>query len=349
MKRMRGLLLLCVLMVIIPFSSFLGMNRSTAGEPLPSTEGTQTDGSDTTKSNEKENEETDIARTTDPNQQISVYLHQEDRVEQIPLAQYLKGVVMAEMPATFHPEALKAQAVIAHTYMLRVMANEQKNPSKALKGASISSDPGKHQAYLSEEALKGKYGGNYDEYYEKISACVDEVVAEVLTYEDQPIVAAFHAISAGKTEAAKNVWGTEVPYLVKTESTGDLEAPSFENSTKFSADEVKKVLGKAYPDLKFSDKPSDWFGKPAYTASGYVASIEVLGENLEGVEVRKLFDLKSANFTVSVKENQFIFTTKGYGHGVGMSQYGADYMARNGSSYQEILAHYYPKTTLVKI
>lgn len=280
---------------------------------------------------------------------ITVYLHTEDQTQEMLMSDYIKGVVIAEMPATFEAEALKAQAVLAHTYTLRIMSNEQKKPTESLKGGLISTDPAKHQAYLSEQQAKERFGDNYITYQQKISDCVDAVINKVLTYNDQPIIAAFHAISSGNTENAKNVWGSEVPYLIKIESVGDELAPSFENTLTLTVKEVQTILQKKYPDMKLSDQKEDWFTNPTYTPSGYVSSIQVLSQSVTGQEIRSLFQLKSAHFTIGFQDDKFIFQTKGYGHGVGMSQYGADYMARQNKTYEEILAHYYPNTQLSEI
>lgn len=281
--------------------------------------------------------------------ELTVWDHNAGKTFTISMKEYIKGVVFAEMPVSFEKEALKAQAVIAHTYTLRVMANEQKSPSEDLKGAMISTDSSRHQAYLSEEAAKEKFGENYDSYYKKVSECVEPVLSEVLTYQNEPIIAAFHAISSGSTEDAKNVWGEEVPYLVKTESEGDLLSPGFENALTLTVDEVKNILNKNYPDIAYTDDKASWFAVAESTPSEYVKTVNVLNKQLTGQEVRTLFGLKSSNFTISFADEKFTFTTKGYGHGVGMSQYGADYMARQGKNYKEILSHYYPDTMLTTL
>lgn len=282
-------------------------------------------------------------------EEIKVYLHDKDQVVTLKMSDYIKSVVCAEMPASFSEEAIKAQTVLAHTYALRIIKAQEASPDESLKGAQISTDPAKHQAYLSPEEIKEAYGENYDTYWAKISSAADAVMDRILTYESEPIVAAFHAISGGYTESAKNVWGQEVPYLISASSEGDLLSPHYEDTVTYSKSQVKNLLKKKFPKLDFSEKEEKWFQILSNTPSGYVATVSILGETLTGVELRSLFSLKSANFSVSYENGDFVFTTKGYGHGVGMSQYGADYFARQGKNYEEILSHYFPGTTLTTV
>ena len=282
----------------------------------------------------------------DKEEEISVYDHETGKVFQLPVLEYIKRVVCAEMPVSFEEEAIKAQAVIAHTYMLRICQNERVSPTEALQGAMISTDSSKHQAYLSEKEIQKLYGTHYDEYWEKVSRCVEEVFDQVLIYENEPIIAAFHAISTGKTETAEHVWGTAVPYLTVTESEGDLYSPQYSQKQRLTVEEVKHILQEHKPDIKLNDHYAQWFTDPVFTESGYVDQIAVLGESMTGQEIREMFLLKSAGFSVEYEEGEFIFTTKGYGHGVGLSQYGANYLARQGENYQDILMHYYPNTIL---
>ena len=277
---------------------------------------------------------------------IKVYLHEEDKVEEIPMKDYIKGVVCAEISPLFHPEAIKAQAVIAHTYALRIQQSEQENPTKSLKGADISSDPNIHQAYFTSKEIKKRYGKNYDAYWKTISDCVDAVSDQIITYEDQPIIAAFHAISSGTTESSQNVWGQDLPYLISADSKGDTQSPHYAGKQTFSAKETEEFLKKAFPEIKIQGKQEDWFQINSRTPSGYVDDITVLNVQTTGQKIRSVFNLKSADFTISYQNGDFVFSTKGYGHGVGLSQYGADYLAKEGKTWEEILAHYYPGTTL---
>jgi stage II sporulation protein D len=270
-------------------------------------------------------------------------------IDRISVADYVIGAVMSEMPATFDKEALKAQAVAAHTYALRSHESQIQNPDPSLRGADFRADPPKYLGYMTMDIAKDRFGVYFDEYYKKISEAAHEVMDEILVYEGEPIVAAYHAISAGKTEAASNVWISSVSYLVPVDSEGDLLSSGYEVTTPVSADDVKsKILG-TFPDIKFPDNPSDWFEILSRSDSGYITEMKVGDTDLTGLEVRNALGLRSSDFEIQQSGETFSFTTFGYGHGVGLSQYGSDYMARQGFSYSEILTHYYQGTEIVNI
>jgi len=267
--------------------------------------------------------------------------HKTGEVMALSPTDYIRGVVAAEMPISYHIEALKAQAVAAHTYALREIDEQAKSPSPELKGAHLSTDPSICQAFISEDELKEKWGSNFDTNFKKLSDAVDNVINESIVYEDKPIIAAFHSISGGNTESAKNVWGRDVSYLSPVTSEGDELSPNYENVCSLSVDEVKTAFTKEYPAIKFEDDPTKWFLIKAKSESKTVTEIKVGSITLSGKVVREVLKLKSANFEVKYENKTFTFTTNGYGHGVGMSQYGADYLARQGKNHKEILLHYY--------
>lgn len=292
---------------------------------------------------------TNTSDTANSEEEITIYHHTTQQIQTLPMKEYIKGVVCAEIPAGFHEEAIKAQAVIAHTYALRIQNNLAQSPDESLKGAQISTDPDKHQAYFTPEEIKKRYGKQYDTYWQKVSNCVDAVINQVVTYQDQPIIAAFHSISNGSTENPEYVWGQSVPYLIPIASEGDASSPHYKSTEYFSEKQVRSILQQQYPNISFSEDKSQWFSIQSNTPGGYVDQVSVLGQQTNGQEIRKLFGLKSASFTVAYQDNQFLFTTWGYGHGVGLSQYGADYYAKQGMTYDQILAHYYPNTTLTTL
>ncbi len=268
-------------------------------------------------------------------------------VETVSRRDYIIGAVTAEMPASFSVEALKAQAVAAHTYALRRRLNQQVEQDETLKGADFSADPSKLLGYMTEESARERFGETFDVYWGKITEACDEVLEKVLVYDSQPIVAAYHSMSAGKTEDATTVWKDGAPYLVPVESFGDTLAKNYEVETELAADEVQRLLTEKYVDIKLPTDKTKWFAVKDHTESGTVTELTAGDVTMTGQDARALFTLRSANFTVSYANKAFTFTTLGYGHGVGMSQYGADYMARQGSTYEEILAHYYPGTALM--
>ena len=250
------------------------------------------------------------------------------------LENYICGVVLAEMPADFELEALKAQSVVARTYSLRRL----ERGTKHMEGA-VCTDPACCQGYISPESFL-QMGGS-QEGVEKVSHAVYTTAGEVVLYNGALIDATYFSCSGGMTEDAVAVWGSDVPYLQSTVSPGEENATHYSDSQSLSIDSVEAVLG-----VTLAGDPDAWFRILSYTAGGGVNEIAVCGEIYTGVQFRKLLNLRSTNFTVSVSENEIVFYTRGYGHRVGMSQYGADAMAVNGSTYDEILLHYYAGTTL---
>lgn len=235
------------------------------------------------------------------------------------LEEYVVGVVAAEMPAAFPEEALKAQAVAARTYQVRQM--------QAAGRDNVLYDVG--QAYITPEEQRGKWGENYPFYASKIRKAVRETAGEIMVYEGEPILAAFHAQSAGRTEDALHVWNSPVPYLKSVDSREDKKAPQNETTAAFSEKELEKKLGSG--DLTILSR----------TDAGYVLQVQAGGTVFSGREVREKLHLRSTNFEIEEKDGEILFTVHGYGHGVGMSQYGASFLAEEGKNYREILRYYY--------
>lgn len=255
------------------------------------------------------------------------------------MANYLWGVVAAEMPATFELEALKAQAVTARTYTLWKSLH---NSSHA--DADICTDYTCCQAWVSKEDAAAKWGEHAAEYTDRITQAVTATDGKVLYYEGSPIQAVFHSSSAGSTEDAVNVWGSTVPYLVGVDTPEGDEVPNYHTETTLTADEVRAALEPLGCDL--SGDPSTWFQAFTYTDSGAVAAAQVGGQSLTGTTLRSALGLRSASFEVTCQEGSFTFSVTGYGHGVGMSQYGANAMAQAGSTWREIVAWYYTGVTV---
>lgn len=275
--------------------------------------------------------------------------HKTNEIMELTPAQYIRGVVAAEMPLNFHIEALKAQAVASHTYTLRQIDAELSNPTKELNGAFLTTDYKKNQAFITDEELKERWGKNYDANSQKLNEAVNSVIDEVITYEGKPIIAAFHSISGGVTESAKTVWEKDVSYLVPVESIGDELSPNYETKTILTPKEVEFAFAQKYPDIKFDADKSKWFNIKNRSDSKTITEISVGSVNCTGKEVREILKLKSANFSVNFVNNSFEIVTNGYGHGVGMSQYGADYLARQGKTYDQILKYYYKDVSIEKI
>lgn len=272
----------------------------------------------------------------------TVRLLKDGEVTELSVHDYLVGVVAAEMPASFELEALKAQAVAARTYLRRYTEQGSRH-----ENADICADADCCQAYMSEDELKTAWGDGYGKYAEKIEKAVTKTDGQYLSYEGEAVLAAFHSSSAGRTESSAAVW-SDVPYLVSVSSPEDADTvPNYVSSLSVCDIDFRDTVLYLHPEADFTGASDDWIGKVSYTDGGRVDSIVIGGVSIRGTELRSLFSLRSTAFEISKTEDGFTFTVTGYGHGVGMSQYGANTMAKDGKTYREILAHYYPDTTLI--
>lgn len=266
-------------------------------------------------------------------------------VRELALSDYLVGVVAAEMPAAFEKEALKAQTTAARTYALYQMAHGSRG--KHASGADLCDDPGCCQAYLTEEQLRKNWGGAAEEYLQKIRVAEAETDGMVILYEGEPILAVFHSSAAGATEDAAAAWSASVPYLQSVKSPeSEADVPNYVSTVSFAEEEFRRRFLAAYPEADLSSGAAGWIGEIARDASGYVSSLSVGGVILRGVELRRILGLRSACFDVTAADGLLTFTTRGYGHGVGLSQYGANALARAGVGWQEILCRYYTGVTV---
>ena len=270
---------------------------------------------------------------------IKLLHSEENKIEEIGLDEYLYGVVSAEMPVSFEKEALKAQAVVARTYTIYKISN---NDNKH-KDADICDDPGCCQAWISKEDRIAKWDKeNQEEYWGKIKNAVDETQGKFITYNGKPINAFFHANSGGATETPVNVWGgTEYPYLQTVVTSGEDAYSQYHSELLVSQKEFKEIIQNVHSDFKIDFSKDDCIEIIEYTDGNRVKEIKVGNLNLSGVEMRNLFNLRSANFKITMEEDNINFEVIGYGHGVGMSQTGADSLAKQGKNYEEIIHHYY--------
>ena len=262
---------------------------------------------------------------------ITVMASDTGAMQKIGMREYLIGCVAAEMPANYHPEALKAQAVASYSYAKRMTENSSEY---------ISDSPSTHQGYVNRQMRIQKWGDSFEENEKKISEAVDAVLGKRLIYNGETALAVYHSISSGQTRSAESMWGEDMPYLQAVASAGDRLSPEFVYSHSFSEDEFVEKLG-----LSASGDASEWV-ENIEKDNGYVTQAVICGKSFDGNEVRAALGLRSSSFEIEY-DGSFTVTCEGYGHGVGMSQYGADYMARQGSTYSEILAHYYPGTEIV--
>lgn len=283
----------------------------------------------------KPKENHDIATTVSPvKENITVNVWQDDHVENMLLSEYLTGVLLQEIPANFHMEAKMAQAVVARTYTLRGMAVKNKHPMNG-----ICTDSACCQAYCSPEDYLAR-GGSENAVREAREA-VERTNGMVLTYAGELIDATYFSCSGGQTEDAVAVWGNEIPYLQSVDSPGEENADHYSDEVIYTSKAFQSAIGR-----KLTGTPDTWFGETLYTRGGGVAKMEIGGNTYDGVTLRSMLGLRSTVFTVSVNGDEIIFSSKGFGHRVGMSQYGADAMAESGKSWQEILLHYYTGTEI---
>lgn len=251
--------------------------------------------------------------------------------------EFIYNTVAMEMSPSFCDEALKAQAVASYTYFCNQKENSNDN-------FDFSVDK-----ILDENYFKERFSNNFDEYYGKIQKNVDQVFGEVIKSDGNIILSTYYAISSGVTQASVDVFGGERKYLVPVESPGDLYAPNYETSVDFNKDDFYSTVKQKWPDIKLSESPNEWVNDVEKNSSGMVKSVKIGDIYTDGKELRNIFSLRSACFNLNYNDNTFTFTVFGYGHGVGMSQYGAEYMAKQGSNYKDILSWYYPETKIEHI
>jgi stage II sporulation protein D len=272
---------------------------------------------------------------------LRLYRTDTDKVEVYPVKEYLFGVVAAEMPMSYPKEAVKAQVVAAYTLTLHRMSHRSMTDEVTEKGADMTDDSGTDQGFISREVALQKWGDKAEEYQNLLDGCIDEVYGKRVTYQEETALTVYHSISSGRTESAKNVWGSEIPYLTAVESVGDLISDGYISEKTLTKGEFLQGLATLDTDLSDSLSAEEAIGEVARSQSGTVLKINILGKEFTGQEIRKAFSLRSANFDVAVSGDNVVFTVRGYGHLVGMSQFGAKTMAQQGSTYEEILTWYY--------
>lgn len=267
-------------------------------------------------------------------------LHKKDnKIEEIPLDEYLLGVVSAEMPANFEQEALNAQALVARTYTIySIKRNKNKH-----EGADICDSPACCQAWISKDDRMARWSEEVrEEYWNKIVKAVDTTKGKVITYNGDVIDAFFHSNSGGTTEIPVNVWGgTNFPYLQSVQTSGEEGYSQYSSEVTLTQEELINKIRTKHSDFNIDISQQDSVKILEYTEAGRVKNVQIGNLKLSGVEVRSLLGLKSTNFKIEINGGNVKFIVTGYGHGVGMSQTGADSMAKQGSNYEEIIKHFY--------
>lgn len=257
-----------------------------------------------------------------------------DGPAQVSLHDYLIGVLLAEIPASFAPEARKAQAVAARTFTLKRLEGDKHN-------GAVCTDSTCCQAWTAPEDAD-------TEALAAMTEAVEQTDGYVVEYQGMLIDAVFFSCSGGKTEAAVEVWGNDIPYLQAVDSLGEEDAAPYSDTLDVSEEDFRQTISTLCPDADLSGPKSGWLGKVTYTVGGGVDTIGIGGANLTGLSLRSAFSLRSTQFTLEPTEDGFRFHTLGYGHRVGMSQYGANAMAEDGADFVKILQHYYQGVDIVR-
>ena len=268
----------------------------------------------------------------------SIRLLMNGRTEELSLHDYLIGVLMSEVPASFEREALRAQAIASRTFALHCAKHE---------GADVCADSGCCQCWTDDPTLRERLGEEYGTYRARAAEAVESTDGQVLEYGGKLIDATFFACSGGMTEAAVAVWGGSVPYLQAVESPGEEQAGSYHSEARFTAEEFAGIVLAQAPEARLTGDPAAWLGAVELTPGGGVGSMAVGGVPLSGTALRRLFGLRSTRFTLLWDGEGFLFDVYGCGHRVGMSQYGAQAMAERGADARTILKTYYSGVELV--
>lgn len=278
---------------------------------------------------------------------IKVYIKSKDVVEEMPVEDYIVGVVAAEVPASFETEAIKAQAVAARSYLMsHINSYRTKGIPENHKGADACTDYTHCQAWLSEAERKASWSSDAaDENWEKIKNAVAATQGEVMRYDGEIINAVFHSTSSGKTENAVDVWGSDVPYLKSVNSEGDKKSPKYSSDVDISVDEYKNTIA---ANITGIDWTKGLYSDIVRSDAGGIVTMKVGGAEIKGSKLRSMFGIRSTNVELSEKDGRIYMRVLGYGHGVGMSQYGANYLAGEGKGYKEILKTYYTGVEIVK-
>lgn len=266
-------------------------------------------------------------------------------IQEINLDEYLYGVVSSEMPASFEQEALKAQAVVARTYTIYTIIHSNNKH----EGASICDDSKCCQAWITKEDRLSKWEESERETnWNKIVSAVDSTKGKIITYKGEPIDAFFHSNSGGTTEIPINVWGgSGYEYLQSVTTAGEDSYTQYSSEVEMSKEELEQKVKEKYSDFQINWQEENAIQILEYTQSGRVKTLKVGNKDLSGVEARTIFGLKSTNFEFTINETTIKFNVKGYGHGVGMSQTGADAMAKQGSNFEEIIKHFYTGVEII--
>jgi stage II sporulation protein D len=297
------------------------------------------------KAGEQEPERIEILPAGEIDSGETIRLLLDGEVEELSMSDYLAGVVRAEMPASFEQEALCAQAVAARTYTLYKIASGGNHGDEA----DVCGDSTCCQAYLSQEQAATNWGDDAERYEAKIENAVAATDGQTLLYDGNPILAVFHSSSAGQTKSSGEVWTSDLPYLqsVSSPEVAD-EIPNYYSRVELTPAEFRQAFLAAHPEADLSGSADTWVRDLTVSEGSNVASVTIGGVQIRGGEARTIFSLRSASFELVFSEGSFVFYVTGFGHGVGMSQYGANEMAKEGIDWRDIVLHYYTGATVAQ-
>ncbi|WP_100401488.1 stage II sporulation protein D [Bacillus sp. FJAT-42315] len=284
------------------------------------------------------NKTTPNAPAEEPAVEVAVFRSGSQQIENFPLEQYVAGVVAAEMPAEFEKEALKAQALTARTFIIQHMMNGK----TVSNGQAHVTDTVNHQVFQTKSELEKTWGNDFSWKWKKINEAVQETKGEIITYDGTPITASFFSTSNGYTENSEDYWGQPLPYLKSVASPWDEQSPKYRAQLRLPLSEFERKLGVSI------DGGQEAGMITKRTPGQRIAKVKIGNKEFSGREVREKLQLPSSDFSWVVKGDEVIVSTKGYGHGVGMSQYGANGMAKEGKDHQQIIHHYYQQIKIDK-
>ncbi len=342
-KNAGDFLVYLLLIAILPLLILISPNQNKTEEPPPDVEQSSKNREEELRSEEESI--SDLQQESDPAKIERVLIYDEATKTNlfVSCAEYMRYATACEMPALYEEEALKAQAVAAWTYVLYQTVNA-KDPNQPVLTVNSANFTG----FCKEEDLKKLWGNSYDKFAEKLDRVVNSVKGQWISYEGQPILAAYFASSAGKTEDSGNVWGRSLPYLKPVEIGADLSSKQYKQQFTFPSEELETRLNLAADGLAFPENKAEYFTDFIRSESETVLSVSVGGKVWTGQQIRHALSLPSAAFSVELQGDNFILTTHGYGHFVGFSQYGANELAKSGMSYDRILSYFYTHTALEK-
>lgn len=284
----------------------------------------------------------DKAHSNQNAETFEMYNLETQSLEVLDLISFLVGSAACEMPASYEVQAIKAQMIACHSYYLYCKKNGL--PSDDL---NLSFNEKLMQKYASKERLNEYWGMSFNDNYQKFLRCANEVKDIIVSYDDDVALTPYYAVSCGKTQSSENEWGQALSYLKMVESPLDAISDSYLKVRTFTVQEMYDRLMANFFGLKLNiEKPEEWIGEIIYNESGYVSSVQVEKSKIVGSEFRKCFELPSACFMIFLEDGNFSIATKGYGHGVGLSQFGANQLSQQGKTYEDILKYYYTGVSL---